>query len=283
MNRRSFFYTSGAALAGTALASSTAARVLAAARAAGVPDAVGIQLYSLRDVFPGDVVGTLEMVKRFGYGEVEFAGLHDRSPAVMRDLLDAIGLAAPSTHRGLGDILADEDAVFAECETLGHDYLIVPWLAPEDRTERDDYLRLADTLNALGERSKAAGVQLGYHNHEFEFETFGGATPAYDDFAARLDPQLVVLQLDLYWITYAGYDAVDYFERFPGRFPLWHVKDGARDEIAQTDVGAGQIDFARLFAAAEQAGLKHAIVEHDQPDDPFAFARASVDHLNTLR
>lgn len=283
MNRRSFLRTSGTALAATTLASSTAARAFAAARNAGVPDAIGIQLYSLRDIFPGDVLGTLEMLKRYGYGDVEFAGLHGRTPDVMRGALDTLGLRASSTHVGLGDILADEDATFEMCQTMGHDYLVVPWLAPEDRPDRDGYLVLADQLNALGERSKAAGVQLGYHNHDFEFDTFGGDTPAYDDFVQRLDPELVVMELDLYWTVKAGYDPVTYFERYPGRFPLWHVKDGAGSDLAQTDVGAGQIDFARLFAASSTAGLKHAFIEHDQPEDSLAFARASLAHVESLR
>ncbi|GAB5535942.1 MAG: sugar phosphate isomerase/epimerase [Rubricoccaceae bacterium] len=283
MNRRSFLRTSGTALAATTFASSTAMNALAAARSAGVPDTLGIQLYSLRDIFPGDVIGTLDMLTRFGYGEVEFAGLHDRTPAVMRGALDTLGLVAPATHVGLDAILADEDATFEMCRTMGHEYLVVPWLAPEDRPDRDGYLELADRLNALGERSKAAGVQLGYHNHDFEFDTFGGDTPAYDDFVARTDPELVVMELDLYWITKAGYDPLTYFERFPGRFPLWHVKDGAGSELAQTHVGAGQIDFARLFAASATAGLKHAFIEHDNPEDSLAFARESIEYVESLR
>jgi len=283
MNRRSFLRTSGTALAATTFASSTAMTALAAARSAGVPDALGIQLYSLRDIFPGDVIGTLDMLTRFGYGEVEFAGLHGRTPAVMRGALDTLGLVSPATHMGLSDIQADEDAAFEMCRTMGHDYLVVPWLAPEDRPDRDGYLALADQLNALGERSKAAGVQLGYHNHDFEFDTFGTDTPAYDDFVGRTDPELVVMELDLYWITKAGYDPLTYFERFPGRFPLWHVKDGAGSDLTQTHVGAGQIDFARLFAASSTAGLKHAFIEHDQPEDSLAFARESLAHINSLR
>ena len=283
MNRRSFLRTSGTALAATTLASSTAMTAFAAARSAGVPDALGIQLYSMRDIFPGDVIGTLDMLARYGYGEVEFAGLHGRTPAVMRGALDTLGLVSPATHMGLGDILADEDAAFEMCRMMGHDYLVVPWLAPEDRPDRDGYLELADQLNALGERSRAAGVQLGYHNHDFEFETFGTDTPAYDDFVARTDPEMVVMELDLYWITKAGYDPLSYFERFPGRFPLWHVKDGAGTDLAQTHVGAGQIDFARIFAASSTAGLKHAFIEHDQPEDPLAFARESLEHVESLR
>ena len=284
MTRRSFLRTSGTALAATTFASSTAMSALAAARSAGVPDAIGIQLYSLRDIFPGDVLGTLEMLKRFGYGEVEFAGLHGRTPAVMRGALDVFGLTAPATHVGLADILADEDAAFEMCQTMGHAYLVVPWLAPEDRPDRDGYLELADRLNALGERSKAAGVQLGYHNHDFEFETFGTDTPAYFSFVERLDPELVVMELDLYWATVAGYDPVEIFERYPGRFPLWHVKDGTADGT-QTTVGSGQVDFASLFAASATAGLVHAFMEADHPpdDDSLAFAEASIEYVESLR
>ena len=181
--------------------------------------------------------------------------------------------------------LPDLDAALATCRAVGHEYLVVPWLPEDARPDRDGYLRLADTLNGLGERAQAAGIQLGYHNHDFEFETFGGPEPAYFAFVEHLDPDLVVLELDLYWAVAAGYDPVAIFERFPGRFPLWHVKDGTRTPggFPQTDVGAGSIDFARIFAASGAAGLRHAFVEADNPPDPLAFAQASIDHVESLR
>ena len=295
MHRRRFLRQSSAAVAAGAVLGPGAFRVAQAARLAGVPDVLGIQLYTLRDLLPNDVNGVLEMLGRYGYGEVETAGYADRTPAVFAAALDVHGLRAPSAHVLLAEVAAgaasmaeadlpDLDTALALCEVVGHDYLVVPWLPPDGRPDRDGYLALADLLNGLGERARAAGVQLGYHNHDFEFETFGGASPAYFDFVERLDPDLVVLELDLYWAHVAGYDPVEIFERYPGRFPLWHVKDGAGPEMTQTVVGAGEIDWARIFAASETAGLRHAFMEADTPPDgSLAFAEASIDYVESLR
>ena len=177
------------------------------------------------------------------------------------------------------------EATLEAALAVGHDFLVVPWLPEDARPDRDGYLRLADVLNGLGERARAAGVQLGYHNHDFEFETFGTDRPAYFDFVERLDPGLVVLELDLYWAMVAGYDPVEIFERYPGRFPLWHVKDGAGADWTQTVVGGGRIDWPRIFAASETAGLRHAFLEADNPPDGdgLAFARQSVAYVDSLR
>ena len=293
MNRRRFVRQSSAAALAGAVLGPTALAAGRAAQAAGVPETLGIQLYSLRELLPADVNGVLDALRRAGYGEVETAGYADRDPAAFGAALAAHGLRSPSAHAMLREVVAgapsmaeadlpDLDTALEHCRAVGHDYLVVPWLPPDGRPDRDGYLALADVLNGLGERARAAGVQLGYHNHDFEFETFGGATPAYDDFVARLEPDLVVLELDLYWVTRAGYDPLDYFRRFPGRFPLWHVKDGAGPDLEMVPVGDGRIDFGRLFAASAQAGLRHAFVEHDNPADPLAMARASLDHLRSL-
>jgi sugar phosphate isomerase/epimerase len=181
--------------------------------------------------------------------------------------------------------LPDFETALDTIVTVGHDYFVIPWLPPDARPDRDGYLRLADQLNGFGERAQAAGVQLAYHNHDFEFETFGGGRPAYFDFVERLDPALVTLELDLYWATVAGHDPVALFERYPGRFPLWHVKDGAGDEMTQTVVGQGTLDWPRIFAASETAGLVHAFLEADFPPDgdSLAFARDSVAYVESLR
>ena len=296
MDRRRFVRQSGAAVALGAVLGPGAARALAAAQAAPVPAEIGIQLYTLRDLLPGDVNGVLETLARVGIGEVETAGYADRDPAAFRAALDAHGLAAPSAHQLVAEVVATSESLAgaglpefaAALDTVaafGHDYFVIPWLPPDARPDRDGYLRLADLLNGLGERARSAGVQLAYHNHDFEFDTFGTDRPAYFDFVERLDPGLVALELDVYWSTVAGYDAVEVFESYPGRFPLWHVKDGAGPEMTQTDVGAGTIDWPRVFAASETAGLRHAFLEADTPPDGdgLAFARASAAYVESLR
>jgi sugar phosphate isomerase/epimerase len=287
MNRRHFLRQSGAALAAGAILGPGASRALAAARAAGVPAELGIQLYTLRDIFPGDVNGVLEMLSRYGYGEVETAGYADRSPAAFRAALDAHGLVSPSAHVGIDLVREDIDGVLEAAQTVGHRYVTIPWLAPDQRPDRDGYLALADEINGFGERAQAAGLKMAYHNHDFEFDTFGTDRPAYFDFVERLDPALVALELDLFWVVVAGYDPVDVFDRYPGRFPMWHVKDGTGtgDDVTQTVVGDGQIDWPRIFAASETSGLEHAFIEADSPpnDESLAFAEASIDYVESLR
>ena len=296
MNRRHFLRQSSAALAAGAVLGPGAARALAAARTADIPAEIGIQLYTLRDVLPGDVNGVLEMLARDGYRQVETAGYADRDPMDFRAAVRAHGLSAPSAHQLVAEVVASSasmaDAGLPDFETaletiqaFGHDYFVIPWLPPDARPDRDGYLALADLLNGFGEQAAAAGVQLAYHNHDFEFETFGTDRPAYFDFVERLDPALVQLELDIYWSTVAGYDAVEIFEQYPGRFPLWHVKDGTGPDMTQSDVGAGTIDWPRIFAASETAGLQHAFIEADFPpdDESLAFAADSIAYIESLR
>ena len=285
MNRRRLLRQSGAAVAAGAVLGPGAARALAAARAAGVPAELGIQLYSLREVLGGDVNGTLDVLRRLGYRQVETAGTADRTPVAFGAALAAHGLSAPSGHTSFDALVddADADAVFEAARAVGQQYVVIAWLNEEVRPDRASYGAVAERINAIGERARAAGLTLGYHNHAFEFETFGTDRPAYFDFVEALDPALVVMELDLYWTVVAGHDPVEIFHRYPGRFPLWHLKDGAGPEMDQTDVGAGGVDFPRIFAASETAGLVHAFIEADNPAAPLAFAEASIAYVESLR
>jgi sugar phosphate isomerase/epimerase len=241
-------------------------------------DRIGLQLYTVRSLMAEDVERTLEMVAGVGYHEVEFAGYFDRQPAALRATLDSLGLAAPATHVDLATLRDRFPEVLEAAATLGHRYVVLPWLAPEDHDSLDDYRRLADEMNQLGEACRSADVQFAYHNHDFEFERLEGEIP-FDLLLARTDPELVAIELDLFWIIDAGSDPLTYFETHPGRFRLCHVKDRAADGT-MVEVGAGVIDFTNIFARSEQAGLAHYFVEHDQPGDPEASIRASYLHLS---
>jgi sugar phosphate isomerase/epimerase len=211
---------------------------------------------------------------------VEFAGYFDRSPQQIRAALDENGLSAPAAHVSL-EMLEDDWAVTADlAETVGHRYLVVPWIAPADRTSLDGYRSFAERFNRVGERVREAGLTFAYHNHDFEFVPVDGGIP-FDVLVEETDPALVTFEMDLFWITKAGGDPFAYFSERAGRFPLVHVKDMAADG-AMADVGAGTIDFASLFARSEEAGIHHCFVEHDNPGDPFASIAASYDHLRGL-
>mgnify|MGYP006273949065 CR=1 FL=1 len=294
MHRRTFLHTAAAAASGLALtglagcasdadssADTTAdATADATASAATGVGPVGVQLYTLRSLLESDVEGTLEQVAAMGYRTVEFAGYYDRSPDELNALLSRLKLTAPAAHLLPQDIRERPTEVLDRAAAMRHDYLVCAYLTEDDRQSLDAYRAIADLLNDFGERCADRGLQLAYHNHDFEFASMDDRRP-YDVLLARTEADLVAMELDLYWIRKAGHDPLAYFAQHPGRFPLWHVKDlGADGTIVP--VGNGQIDFAALFARAEQAGLRHAFVEHDTPDDPLASIRQSIGYLNGL-
>jgi sugar phosphate isomerase/epimerase len=279
-DRRSFLTTFGAALLGAACSRTSGGSTNG--QATGRLDRIGVQLYTVRNLMARDFEGTLSRIAGLGYREVEFAGYHGKSPREVREILTRVGLAAPASHVGLPDFRRDTDAVIAAAREVGHGYLVVPWLDQSERQSIDAYRRLADELNRVGEKVRAAGMQLAYHNHDFELMPMGGRVPL-DVLIENTDASIMVLELDLYWVTKAGADPMSYFERNPGRVNLVHVKDSAgAPDHRMVDVGQGTIDFARLFAKREMAGIRHAFVEHDNPQNPFETLRVSHAHLAQL-
>jgi sugar phosphate isomerase/epimerase len=272
MHRRSFVATTAAVLAG-------AVRPVAGARAH--LDQIGLQLYTVRGAMEHDVERTLATVAEIGYREVEFAGYFGHTPQEVRAMLDRHGLSAPGVHAG--SIAPDQwHATLDAAHVVGHRYVVVPWIPVEERTGLEGFKQVAERFNRAAEAARAAGVQFAYHNHDFEFVRTEGKLP-YDVLLAETDPKLVQFEMDLYWITKGGQDPLAYFARYPGRFPLVHVKDSmGPPEQRMADVGAGTIDWKRIFARREQAGIRHYFVEHDQPADPFASVRASYGYLKRL-
>jgi sugar phosphate isomerase/epimerase len=244
---------------------------------------LGIQLYTVRELLAKDFEGTLAALSRIGYREVEFAGLFGRPAREVRAMLDRLGLQTPSGHVDMPAITDTLDQTIAEAKTLGHEYVIVPWIDEDARTA-SGYRRIAATFNRAGARLRAAGLTLGYHNHWFEFDPLAGspATCGYDLLLAGTDPELVVMELDLYWIRKGGKDALQYFRTHPGRFRLVHVKDMGKDG-SMVDVGQGVIPWPTVLHAARRAGVQHFLAEHDNPPDPLAFARATYAYLRSLR
>jgi sugar phosphate isomerase/epimerase len=241
---------------------------------------VGLQLYTVRDEMKKDVEATIARVAATGYTEVEFAGYFGKRPAEVRAILDRHGITAPSAH--ISSIAPDawREALDA-AHVIGHRYVVVPWIPAEARTV-DGYKKIAADFNRAAEQAHAAGLQFSYHNHDFEFTPVDGKLP-YDLLLAETDPKLVQMEMDLYWITKGGQDPLAYFARWPGRFPLVHVKDSmGPPDNKMADVGAGKIDWKRIFAKEQQAGIKHFFVEHDQPADAFASIRASCEYLKRL-
>jgi sugar phosphate isomerase/epimerase len=272
MKRREFVVGVSAALLGP--------RIGAAGRRPPRLDRVGVQLYTVRSRLARDFEGTLAAVAAIGYSEVEFAGYFDHAPRDVRALLDRHGLVAPAAH--ISTITGDAwRATLDAAATIGHRWLVVPWI-PEERRTLDGYKRTAEAFNRAGADAHGAGLRFAFHNHDFEFAPLGDTT-GYDLLLAETDPALVEMELDLYWITKAGYDPLAYFARWPGRFPIVHVKDSAGPpDHSQVEVGRGTIPFARIFAQTAQAGIHHWFVEHDQPADPLDSIRTSYRYLKRL-
>jgi sugar phosphate isomerase/epimerase len=242
---------------------------------------IGLQLYTVRELMRQDLARTLERVAKIGYREVEFAGYFGETPARIRGLLDSVGLDAPSTHLSLRDLGPDLARSLDLAERIGHRYLVVPSLDPQDRRTLDDYRRVAAALDRAGEGAQARGLRVAYHNHDFELDPIGGVRP-YDLLLRETDPALVHFEIDVYWMARGRADPVAYFERFPGRFHLCHLKDMDRaGDMA--DVGAGRLDFRAILRRREQAGLRHWYVEHDHPRSPLESVRASHRWLRDLR
>ncbi len=241
---------------------------------------LGVQLYTVRSEMENGVEQTLERVAAIGYQEVEFAGYFGHSPREIREMLARTGLRSPAPHI---QPTFETDAwarILDDANEAGHEYVIVASIPQRMRADLDGWRRTAEAMTGAGRRARAAGLQYAYHNHDFEFVEMDGRV-AFDVFCEESDPDLVQIELDLYWIIHGGGDPVAFFNRWPGRIPLVHVKDRtAAGEMV--DVGAGVIDWADLFQHIDQAGMKHFLVEHDRPDGPFRSIEASYRYLSQL-
>ncbi|MGA9039859.1 MAG: sugar phosphate isomerase/epimerase [Terriglobales bacterium] len=298
MNRRKFI--------GTLSAATLMANRFSWAFAAHKIEKIGLQLYTVRFPMKEDFAGSIAKVAAIGYKEVELAEFAQdaagkvtyfgRSPAEVRAALDSQGLSVPSTHVNFKSLAPDNFArVLEASKILGHSYIVNPWIDDDVRKQPDGWKRAAETFNRAGEACQKAGIQFAYHNHWFEFIPVDGKMP-YDFLLKETDPALVKMELDLCWIVVGGQDPVKYFEQYPGRFPLVHVKDMKKlpvvdasggqnfgDSLDMTSVGNGVIDWKRILGKFEQAGIKHYFVEHDKPQDPFASIQSSYAYLKLLR
>jgi sugar phosphate isomerase/epimerase len=284
ISRRNFLKrTAGAGFAGLAvLGTGCSDAAMQAGTAVGsrrLP-AIGLQLYTVRNLLREDFEGTMEQVAAVGYDQVEFAGYYDRSPDQVRTLINRLNLDPVATHVGYNQVRDNLDEVLATSQTIGIKTIVVPSLPGDIRQYIDGYRTVAEVLNAAGARSREMGIGMGYHNHAFEFDPIDGQIP-YDVLLNETDPDLVTMEVDLFWMVRGGHDPLDYFARYPGRFGLSHVKDMTADGD-MVAVGEGQMDFAAIFAQSDQSGMQYYIVEHDNPDDPMVSIRTSYQYLDQL-
>lgn len=266
------------------MAAAAAAVVAGPAIAAQRLKRFGIQLYTLREIAKTDPIGTLRRVKALGYSEVELGGApySTMDPKVLRRELIRNGLTAPSMHVQIDELEADASRAFAQAKALGCDYAVLPYIGENRRSTIAQCQAFAKQLTRFGAAAKAAGVTFAYHNHAFEFAAIEGKRP-FDIFFDESDPALVKIELDLFWTVKGGGDIDAVIAKYPGRVALCHVKDISADGRMVT-VGAGTIDFAKVFAKSRQAGLVHYFVEHDEPPAPYwPTVEAAATYLKQLR
>jgi sugar phosphate isomerase/epimerase len=246
---------------------------------------LGLQLYSIREAMAQDIKSTLKRVAAFGYEEVEIYGFSDKKyyklePSAFKKLLDDNNLTTSSGHYDLTKFMqpgSTDDQMFRyvdECiegaHTLKQKYIVWPWLDPDSRTI-DKFKVVADKLNRIGERLKGANLEVAYHNHDFEFIDQDGQI-GYDIILKETDSSLVKLQADLFWLSNASkLKPHDYFVQYPGRFPMWHLKDMSKQDRSLHEImGEGTIDFKSILKDAELAGAEHMFIEQGNNYHPDA-------------
>jgi sugar phosphate isomerase/epimerase len=241
-----------------------------------------------------DFEGTIAKVAQIGYKNVEFAGYFGRTGKQVREIVDKNGLKAISTHVQYDELDDKFPSVIETSKEIGLEYVVCPWIPEELRKSADIWKQAAEKFNRCGEQCKKAGLTFAYHNHWFEFLPTNGVLP-YDELLKMCKADLVKMEMDLCWISTTGKDPVEYFNKYPGRFPLVHVKDvktmpkissgGTQnfgDTVDLTEVGSGVIDWKRIFAHSEKAGIKYYIVEHDHPKQPLESIKTSHEYLTKV-
>lgn len=245
-----------------------------------------------------DPGNTLLRIREMGYQLLEHAGydegnFYGMSAEDFRNLCYQRGLRVISGHVQTGftsptkqrTMVRNWDAALDDFKELDQEYVVLAYLQELERKTIDDYKRIADLLNECGEQARKRGIQMAYHNHAFEFEEIDGQIP-YEVLLERTDEKAVAMELDLYWVHKAGLDPVDLFEKHPGRFELWHVKDmDNTPEQFFTEVGNGVIDWKRMFEHAKKAGMRQFFVEQDRTrvHDPLRSLQISREYLGKLR
>jgi sugar phosphate isomerase/epimerase len=244
---------------------------------------IGLQLYTVRDLAKKDLERTLAAVAGVGYREVEFAGHHGHSPARISRMLGDTGLSAPSGHYGASEIESRIQSILEDSFALGHKYVTISWIDAQDRTPAG-YRRVASVLNNAAVLARAAGIQLAYHNHTFEFSRLASGERGYEIILAECPQENLALQADVFWMKKAGEDPIAWFKRHPNRYHMLHVKDmGPGPAYDMRDVGSGEMKWPQIFTAARDGGVKHFFVEHDEPEDAMASITRSYGYLRTLK
>lgn len=255
------------------------------------PGPIGLEVYTVRDLIAKDLAGTLKKVAAVGYREIEISP--ELRPQTLKAALDGTGLSVPSCYFDMPKTSNDWKKSLEQAHAYGVRYVVV---GDNPTLDAEAWKRRAELFDECGKLSESAGMQFCYHAHFHEFAPTGGSS-GYDIMLTRCDPKLLKMEMDVFWAVYAGQDPLEYFRKYPGRFPLLHIKDFKPGfPTSTTDfpydngpnpfapVGQGRIDWKAIFAHARQAGAQHIFVEQDRCDGPPLEAiKISFDYLRALR
>lgn len=287
-DRRNFLKFTGAVGTGLVLNSLGSSSLFAAETAKPLTH-FGIQLYTLRDVIPGDPKGVLKQLASFGYNQIEsyegangmFWGMGHTG---FKSYMDELGMKLVSSHC---DITKDFEKKAAEAAEIGMKYLICPWKGPQKSL--DDFKRFADEFNQKGEICKKNGIRFAYHNHDYSFKAMDGQLPQ-DVMMNGTDPSLVDFEMDIYWVAAAGVDIEAWFKKYKKRFRLCHVKDrsknpGTDNGKNSVDLGTGSVDWPKILKSAKKYGMQYYIVEQEAYPNGSSLEAAKVNaaYMKTLK
>ena len=295
-SRRQFLTDSG----NLAMAALAACALPPHALAAAAGKRAGIQLYTINEAMRADAAGSLKRLRQIGFAEVESAGFGKLSARQFRGLLDDAGVVCPSAHLQFDP--ANLGPAFEDAHALGATYAVSGMMRSlvngpnsvnngiKTGMPLEEAKRTAELANRIGEGASRAGLQFIYHNHNFEFVDQGAGAIGYDVLLKETDPKLVKFQIDCGWMIFAGHDPLEYFKKYPQRFPLIHVKDFLPRVAGDTDMrgaelGHGTVDYKPIFAAGGKAGLQHYFVEQEGPFarmSPIEAAKVDYDYLHAI-
>ncbi|WP_044171426.1 sugar phosphate isomerase/epimerase family protein [Flectobacillus major] len=315
--RREFVKNSAGLLMASLLPWNTLAHQL------GIVDKVGIQLFSLPKMLEKDFAGTIEFLAKMGYKEVELfgpfpfsaqvaqdrwksitpmlgfsgSGYFGKSPKEIKSILKANGITTPSAHTDLDTLVNNMDKLGEAANVLGHKYVVLPSIPDDKRQTLDDYKRISETFNKIGENAKRVGLKFGYHNHGYGLSPLEGQIPLYL-IMEQTDPNLVFFEMDIYWTSAGGIEPISLLEKYPNRYHLLHLKDmkekkhfsGDGNTAPQwfelfpymTSAGDGVLGVKEIVEKAKSTGVKHFFVEQDLVADPDVALKRSIDFLKKV-
>ncbi len=265
---------------------------------------IAVQIYSVRNEASADLEGTLRAIKEMGYDGVEFAGLYGRDPKEIKALCDSIGLVPISAHVPYVDLIKNPIGVISQYVELGCKYIVVPYLSSEHRPEHANFKYVVEFIGILGKAAKAMGIQLLYHNHDFEFVKIDGKY-ALDVLYDSIPADLLATELDTCWVNVGGEEPCAYVRKYAGRAPVVHLKDfwgeksddmyeliGIESKAPKRPsnfefrpLGQGLQNVPAILDAARDAGAEWVIVEQDNPSrglTPIQSIKASIDYLKSI-